>query len=128
MTRLEVHRTQRWLVSLNMYPYNPGHLLILPQRHVEVLQELEVEEVQEKHALEVTCLQVLNDLYSPGGFNVGLNLGHSSGASIAHLHVHVVPRFNRELGFIDVIGGAKIMVEEPLKTQARLRKAFRKGG
>jgi hypothetical protein len=62
--------------------------------------------------------------YSPQGYNIGWNIGDASGASISHLHMHVVPRYHRELGFIDIIGGAKIIVEDPEVTRDSLRAAF----
>jgi ATP adenylyltransferase len=126
--RLEVHRTGLYLVSLNLYPYNPGHLLIFPARHVVHLQELQPEEVMEAHHLANKSIELLDELYHPRGYNVGYNVGHASGASIEHLHMHVVPRYDRELGFMDIIGGAKIMVEDPLQTRDRLRDAFSKVG
>ncbi len=69
-------------------------------------------------------LDILDDLYTPHGYNVGYNIGHFSGASIPHLHMHIVPRYENELGFIDIIAGSKLIVEDPVITQKRLREAF----
>jgi ATP adenylyltransferase len=124
--RLEVHRTEHFLVSLNLHPYNPGHLMVFPVRHVLHPREFTGDEVANLHALQLKALAVLDELYRPRGYNVGYNLGHASGASIAHYHLHVVPRYERELGFMDIIGGAKIMVEDPIRTRDRLRDAFAK--
>jgi ATP adenylyltransferase len=126
--RLEIHRDEHFLVSLNLHPYNPGHLMVFPVRHVLHLVELEEAEVLQLHRLQLRCIAVLGELYRPSGFNVGYNLGRASGASIEHYHVHVVPRYERELGFMDIIGGAKIMVEDPIRTRDRIREAFAREG
>ena len=124
--RLVVRKTELFLVSLNLHPYNPGHLMIFPARHVLHPGEFTPAEVAALHAEQVGALAVLDELYHAKGYNVGYNLGQASGASIAHYHLHLVPRYDRELGFMDIIGGAKIMVEDPLRTRDRLRDAFAK--
>lgn len=122
--RLEVYQSARFTVSLNLYPYAPGHLLIFPKRHLVDVRQLTEGEVLELHTLQRLCLEILDDVYQPGGYNVGYNIGDASGASIEHLHLHIVPRFPRELGFMDVIDGARIIVEDPKVTQQKLREAF----
>ncbi len=122
--RLEVHRTELFTISLNLYPYSPGHLLIFPNRHVLDVRELTSEEVLHLHELQCLCFEVLTHAYQPRGYNVGYNMGEASGASIPHLHLHVVPRYPRELGFIDVIGGARIIIEDPNATQEKLLQVF----
>ena len=123
--RLEVHRTELFTISLNLYPYSPGHLLIFPNRHVIDMRELRSEEVLHLHELQCLSFAVLTHAYQPRGFNVGYNMGESSGASIPHLHLHVVPRYPRELGFMDVIGGARIIIEDPNATQEKLEQLFK---
>ena len=122
--RLEVHRTELFTISLNLYPYSPGHLLLFPNRHIVDKRELRSDEVLHLHELEGLSFEVLTRAYQPRGFNVGYNMGESSGASIPHLHLHVVPRYPRELGFMDVIGGARIIIEDPIVTQEKLVKIF----
>lgn len=122
--RLEVHRTKLFTISLNLYPYSPGHLMIFPNRHIVDVRELNSEEVLELHSLQCLSFEVLTHAYQPRGFNVGYNMGESSGASIPHLHLHVVPRYPRELGFMDVIGGSRIIIEDPNVTQVRLLEIF----
>ena len=122
--RLEVYRTVLFTISLNLYPYSPGHLLIFPNRHIVDTRELSSDEVLQLHDLECLSFDVLTQVYQPRGFNVGYNMGESSGASIPHLHLHVVPRYPRELGFMDVIGGARIIIEDPNVSQEKLVKIF----
>lgn len=122
--RLEVHRTKLFTISLNLYPYSPGHLLIFPNRHIFDARELRSDEVLHFHELQCLSFEVLLHAYQPRGFNVGYNMGESSGASIPHLHLHVVPRYPRELGFMDIIGGARIIIEDPNATQEKLLKIF----
>ena len=124
VTRLEVHRSELFVVSLNLYPYTPGHLMVFPKRHITDPRMLNDEEMQELHRMQGLCLDVLESVYTPHGFNLGYNLGDASGASIAHLHLHIVPRYRRETGFIDIISGIKIIVEDPNVSQTCIRAAF----
>ena len=98
--------------------------MIFPNRHIVDKRELRSDEVLHLHELECISFEVLTRAYQPRGFNVGYNMGESSGASIPHLHLHVVPRYPRELGFMDVIGGARIIIEDPIVTQEKLVKIF----
>jgi len=123
---LEVKRFKNFLICANLYPFNVGHILIVPVRHIESVKSLSDEEALQLHYLTNESIDVLTELYSPGGFNVGYNIGSCSGASIEHLHMHVVPRYSRELGFIDILGGAKLVVEHPQITTEKLRNAFLK--
>jgi ATP adenylyltransferase len=118
--------TELMTIALNLYPYNPGHLMIFPNRHVEGIEELTPDEVSEMHRLTVLSLKVLKKLYCCQGFNIGYNLGESSGASIKHLHRHIVPRYRNELGFVDILSGSKIFVEDPKQVLKNLREAFYK--
>ncbi|MBN2324590.1 MAG: HIT domain-containing protein [Spirochaetes bacterium] len=112
-------------VCVNKYPYNSGHILIFPKRHITDYRDLSSGERREMDGLLAKSLDVLESLYSPAGYNAGFNMGDSAGASIQHLHVHVIPRYRNELGFIDIVGGAKIIVEDPSITMKKLREAFR---
>lgn len=121
---LEIYRNDRVLVCANLFPYNPGHLLLAPLEHVTDPRALSPETDAALAAMLRRTLDILDARYSPQGYNIGWNVGDASGASISHLHMHVVPRYHRELGFIDIIGGAKIIVEEPVATRDGLRAAF----
>ncbi len=123
---LEVYRNAFFLISVNLYPFNVGHLLIFPLRHIETTAQLNDDEALQLHHLTNLSMEVLTEVYSPGGFNVGYNIGACSGASIEHLHLHIVPRYSRELGFIDILGGAKLVVEHPEVTTKKLKEAFQK--
>lgn len=122
--RLIVHESNNFFVTLNLFPYNPGHLMIAPKRHIETIEELSDEEVLESHHLQIRSINVLRLMYKPQGFNLGYNMGQFSGASIPHLHLHIVPRYSSEVGFMDVINGARIIVEAPTTTAQRMRESF----
>ncbi len=119
-----VYSTALMTIALNLYPYNPGHLMIFPNRHIEDFLELSPEEVREVHHLTILSIKVLEKLYHPQGFNIGYNLGESAGASIKHLHQHVVPRYKNELGFVDILSGAKIFVADPIEVMKKLKEGF----
>lgn len=110
--------------SINLYPYNSGHILLFPVRHIEETVAYTDEEVMQMHKLNCFAISVLKKLYGTDSFNIGYNVGFHSGASIAHVHQHIVPRYQRELGFIDVISGSKIMIEDPRITMEKLKRAF----
>lgn len=117
--------TSLMTVALNLYPYNPGHLMIFPNRHIESIEELSQDEVKEMHRLTVQSMKVLKKKYHPHGFNIGYNIGESAGASIKHLHRHIVPRYKHELGFVDILSGSKIFIEDPESSLKKLRDLFR---
>ncbi len=125
MRSLEVWRDDSVIAVLNLYPYNPGHLLVFPQKHVLELSELGQDEMPRLWRAINLAVDVIKKCYNPAGYNVGFNIGRVSGASIGHLHAHVVPRYAKEMGFIDIIGGAKILVEDPTSYQLKVSEAFR---
>jgi ATP adenylyltransferase len=112
------------MATVNLYPFNPGHLMIFPVRHVEDITDLSSGEAAAIHDLTVKTLRMLREEFHPTGFNVGYNLGKSGGASICHIHQHIVPRYDNELGFIDVLNGTRIMVVDPGEVMERLKKRF----
>lgn len=124
---LEVARRDGFIVSINLYPFSPGHLMIFPIRHVTDPGELTDAEALSMHRLLADTLKILREEFSPDGFNVGYNLGSHSGASIPHLHQHVVPRYNNEVGFLDVLAGTRLVVADPADARDRLRKRFAGG-
>ena len=112
-------------IALNLYPYNPGHIMIFPKRHVEDLSELTEEEGLRLFYLTNKTREILQKEYGPCGFNIGFNIGPCSGASISHIHLHIVPRYKNELSFMDILGGAKVIVEDPITTRDKLKTLFR---
>ena len=95
---------------LNLYPYNPGHLMVVPYRRVSELEDLTDAESAELMAFTQKAIRVMKVVSRPHGFNVGLNLGHSAGGSLAeHLHMHVVPRWGGDANFITIIGDSKVI-------------------
>jgi ATP adenylyltransferase len=118
---LSVHRDPLFIAAVNLYPYNPGHLLVFPTRHLTDLRELEPAE--EAHLARLThyLLDRLDSLNHAGGYNLGYNMGRAAGASIDHLHLHIIPRFPNELGIADLLAGKRVLVESPLETARRLR-------
>ena len=125
VTSLEVMRTGLMIVSLNLYPYNPGHLLIFPHRHLADIREFTEKEALEMFSLQKLAMGVLESLYNPTGFNTGFNVGPSSGASIQHVHCHLIPRYRNETGLLEMISsGSRVMVEDPRETLQKLRAKF----
>jgi ATP adenylyltransferase len=118
-------RTELAFVTLAKYPYNPGHLLILPIRHVGDLAELSAEENAEIARLTRRGLEALREESDPHGFNVGLNLGRVAGAGIPeHLHWHVVPRWGGDTNFMPVVGDTRVLPQLLEETYIRLRPRF----
>ncbi len=107
---LVLRRGELAYAVLNLHPYNPGHLMVLPYRHVAGYEDLSAAECAEISALTQQALRTLQAVSNPHGFNVGLNLGGVAGGSLAdHLHQHVVPRWSGDANFITVVAGVKII-------------------
>jgi ATP adenylyltransferase len=119
---LTVHAGRTCVVILNLYPYNGGHVMVVPRRHVATLAGLHDEELVELARLTRQTEMALTEVYRPQGMNVGLNLGRSAGAGVAdHLHVHLVPRWTGDTNFMPVIGEVRVLPETLETTAARLR-------
>ncbi len=122
---LTVFRARHSFVILNLYPYNNGHLMVVPNRHVKTLALLTEPEQQELMALTTLSEIVLTDAYHPHGLNVGINLGKAAGAGIEqHLHVHVVPRWEGDTNFMTAVGETRVLPEDLKQTAAKLRPVF----
>lgn len=121
---LELLRTELSIVTVNLYPFNPGHLMVFPLRHCEDLSLLTKEEAADIHELTAKSIRILREEMNPSAFNIGYNMGRTGGGSIAHLHQHIVPRYENEVGFIDVLAGDRIAVVDPVEVMERLKKRF----
>lgn len=122
---LVVHAAPLNFIVMNLFPYNAGHLMIAPRRHVAMLGEATPEELAEMMALARRVEQVLSEVYHPDGVNLGMNLGRPAGAGVAdHIHLHVVPRWTGDTNFMAVVGETRVIPEEPAQACARLRPYF----
>jgi ATP adenylyltransferase len=107
---LVLERGSVCFTMLNAFPYAPGHLMVVPFRHIDAFGELTSDESIELMALTKRALAALSEVMTPGGFNVGLNLGAVAGAGIIdHLHLHVVPRWQGDNNFMPVLSGTHVM-------------------
>jgi ATP adenylyltransferase len=107
---LVIARGELVYAVLNLYPYNPGHLMVVPYRRVSELEDLTDAETAELMVFVQKAIRVMKAISRPDGFNVGLNLGKSAGGSLAeHLHMHVVPRWSGDANFITVVGETKVI-------------------
>ena len=124
-TDLVVHRGATCFVILNLFPYNNGHLMVVPNRHVARLADATSEELCEMMDLTRRAEIALTEAYAPHGMNVGINLGKPAGAGILdHVHIHVVPRWNGDTNFMSVVGQTRVLPEELPRTAERLKPLF----
>lgn len=120
-----VHRGAHAYVILNAYPYNPGHLMVVPFRHTPDLDDLSDDEAAELTTLSQRAVRALRASSGPHGFNLGINMGGIAGAGIAeHLHQHVIPRWGGDTNFMPIIGQTKVLPELLDETYERLAPAF----
>lgn len=126
---LVLHRGRTALVLMNRYPYNGGHLMVAPLRHVDTLAALSAEEQLEIMQLTVVAMEVLGRTLRPHGFNVGLNLGEAAGAGLKdHLHLHIVPRWNGDTNFMPVMAELKVIPQALDAAWRQFRAAWPKAG
>ncbi len=122
---LVVHDGPHCFIILNLYPYNSGHLMVVPRRHVGTLAGLTRDEVVELGVLTRRAEMALTEAYQPQGINVGMNLGRPAGAGVVdHVHVHLVPRWTGDTNFMTVVGEVRVLPEELPAAAARLRPLF----
>ena len=113
-------------IIMNLFPYNTGHLMVAPYRHVRNLEELDGEELKEMMELVSLSIKALKKAYNPDGFNVGMNLGRVAGAGIDdHIHMHVVPRWNGDTNFMPVLGYTKVIPEGVRETYRKVREVLK---
>ncbi len=120
-----VHREKFNFVILNLYPYNPGHLRVVPFRHLATPEDLTSEEMLEHYELVRKCISALKKASNPDGFNVGMNLGRVAGAGIdKHIHTHIVPRWNGDNNFMPVLSDIRVVNESLGATYKKLAGCF----
>jgi ATP adenylyltransferase len=122
---LVVFRGRACFVILNLYPYNNGHLMVVPNRHIPSLADATADELNELIELTRRAELALGEAYEPDGLNIGINLGKAAGAGVLdHLHMHVVPRWNGDTNFMTVVGQTRVLPEALPETAAKLRPIF----
>jgi ATP adenylyltransferase len=120
-----LYRGETTFALLNAYPYNTGHLMVAPTRHVGELEDLSDEERRDLMDLTTKSVAAMRDAMAPDGFNIGMNLGRIAGAGVpGHLHVHVVPRWSGDTNFMPVVGDTKVLPEMLASTYAKLKPGF----
>lgn len=123
--RLVVQRHLQCITVMNLYPYNSGHLLIVPNMHVDSLIQLDQDAYYEMMDMLRLWMQVLQSVMRPQGFNIGTNIGRAGGAGIdAHVHIHIVPRWYGDVNFMPVVGNTKVISEDMRETMLRLREQY----
>lgn len=124
---LVLYRGQHCFIIVNAFPYNSGHVMIVPYQHIDRLDLLLPEAATEMMALAQRLESVLRELYCPDGINLGMNIGKAAGAGVAgHIHLHVLPRWVADANFMSVIGETRILPESLDETARRIREALNK--
>lgn len=117
-----LYRGESNFVILNTFPYNPGHLMVAPYRHVSSLEDLSNEELFEHFDIVRKSTKAIRTIFNPAGFNIGINMGKTAGAGIAdHVHTHIVPRWEGDANFMPVIFDTKVLPEALTTTYGKLK-------
>ncbi len=120
-----LHRGDRNFIIMNSYPYNPGHLMIAPYRHIANLEELTGEELHEHFQIVSRSIKILKQVFNPAGFNIGINMGKVAGTGIDdHIHTHIVPRWQGDTNFMPVISDIRVVPEALAETYEKLKGKF----
>ena len=121
-------REKHAFALLNAYPYNPGHLMVAPFRHVGEFEDLSADELRDANMLLQRSVRAMRDEMQPDGYNVGMNLGRVAGAGVpGHVHWHAVPRWNGDTNFMPVVGHTRVLPESLDDTYRKLQPRFEKG-
>jgi ATP adenylyltransferase len=124
---LKVYDGDKCFVMMNLYPYNSGHILVIPKQHLSGFYELSEEEINEIMSTVRLSMRAIESVMKPQGFNFGANIGKAAGAGIDdHIHFHVLPRWNGDTNFMPAIGEVKIISQDLLHTKKLLVEAFKK--
>ncbi|MGC8594858.1 MAG: HIT family protein [Candidatus Kryptoniota bacterium] len=126
---LVVCRSELSAIIMNIYPYNSGHLMVVPFKHASSLDDLTNAEEMDIMQQIKTAVKILTSALHPDGFNIGVNLGRVAGAGIAdHIHYHIVPRWEGDTNFMPVLADTKVISEDMSQTLVKLRKALSETG
>lgn len=123
---LKLFESKYHMIVLNIYPYASGHLLIFPKKHIIEMSKYKKVEWNELHSLLNNSMRIIGKEYKTDSFNIGWNIGPYSGGSLEHIHIHIVPRFKSEIGFVELISGTKLVLETPEQTHKRLFPLFKR--
>ena len=127
LDNLLVNKNELTFTLLNLYPYNNGHLMVVPFRHVSEFEKLTNDEGSEIFKELQLAQLALTEISKPQGFNIGANLGRIGGAGIdEHIHFHIVPRWSGDTNFMPVLGEVKVISQDLRETKSRLLKAYKK--
>ncbi len=122
---LIIRRGERSFLVLNKYPYNNGHFMVVPYRHVDTLEDLEPEEIAEMMSLTTLGMRALRRTLRPEGFNFGANVGEVAGAGVKdHIHMHVVPRWSGDTNYMSVLSGTRVIPQSLEETYSQLKDAL----
>ena len=120
-----LYRGEKNCIIMNCYPYNPGHLMVAPYRHIANLEELTDEELHEHFQIVGRGIKLLRFVFDPGGFNIGINMGKVAGAGIdGHIHTHIVPRWQGDTNFMTVMSDVRVIPEALAETYKKLKDTF----
>ena len=120
-----LYRGEKNYIIMNAYPYTPAHLMVVPYRHLASLEELTAAERHEHFDIVSRGVKVLRQLFSPDGFNLGVNIGKAAGAGIeGHIHTHIVPRWQGDTNFMTVIADDRVLPEALAATYQKLKGQF----
>ncbi|HEY6659574.1 MAG TPA: HIT domain-containing protein [Pyrinomonadaceae bacterium] len=127
-TNFVLHRAQHGFIVLNLYPYITGHVLIVPYLHTSEFDSVSKEITDELMDLAKRSQTALREVYSPTGFNMGMNLGSAAGAGIAdHMHIHLLPRWSGDTNFMTTVAESRVLPEDLPTTYSKLRENFNRG-
>jgi len=114
-------------IIMNRFPYNPGHIMIAPYKHIDSIDKLDKDEIYEIIDLCNCSVKAIKECMRPDGFNIGMNLGKTAGAGVAdHIHLHIVPRWDGDINFMPVLADTKVIPEALEKTYKKLKEAINK--
>jgi len=121
-----IYRGSKCFIIMNLFPYNPGHLMIAPYRHVPSIENLNNDELFDLMVLTRLSLKILRKAFNPHGFNIGVNIGNVAGAGVEeHVHVHVVPRWSGDTNFMPLLADVKVIPQALEETYRKLKNVLK---